>query len=249
MNKSLDITRMRFAGKVLGETLHYLENSYIKEGVTAREISKKAEELIRSYKGCKPAFLGYHGFPAAACVSINEQAVHGIPNDRVIKSGDIVSVDCGVRYRNHFSDACRTVIVGEVPPKIKKMVEVTKEATYLGIEQAIVGNTVGDISFAVQRFVERNGFKVSPVFVGHGIGRELHGDPPVPNCGLPGSGPELVSGQCLAIEPVVFNGQPFAEAGEDGWTVVSTTGCLSAHYEETILIREEGSPEILTRLA
>lgn len=243
---ALDIECMRQAGAILRETLRFVSEEYIREGVSALDVSRKAEEIIRSYEGAAPAFLGYKGFPEAACVSINNQVVHGIPLDRpLLKEGDIISVDCGVRFRDHFSDACRTVGVGEIDSRARKLLKVTKESLEKGIQAARPGNRISDISYAVQKHVERNRFTVSLEFVGHGIGRVIHGPPQIPNYGPPGQGALIEVGNCFAIEPVVFDGSAAAYCAADRWTVLSKQGNLSAHFEDTILITEEG-PELLT---
>ena len=243
----LDLEKMRIAGSILCDTLLVLTEYFIKPGVSALDISRKAEEVITSYPGAVPAFKGYRDFPEAACVSVNDQVVHGIPTaNLIIGEGDLVSVDCGVQFEGHFSDACRTVAVGDVDPRARKLIKVTREAMDKGIQAAKPGNRIGDISYAIQRHVERHRFRVSLEFVGHGIGLELHGSPCVPNYGPPGLGQVIKPGTCLAIEPVVFDGPADAKLGDDGWTVYSKYGNLSAHYEETILVTEDG-PEILTR--
>lgn len=245
--QNLDITAMRKAGSILGEVLRQLTGNMIYPGVSTLDLSKKAEEIIRSYDGASPAFLGYRGFTAAACVSVNHEAVHGVPReDKHLQEGDIVSVDCGVEFNGHFSDACRTVGVGQIGQRQRKLIRATRDALGAGIAAAQPGNRIGDISYAVQRHVERRRFNVSREFVGHGIGRVLHGPPVVPNYGPPGRGGEIKPGICLAVEPVVFDGPPIARLLEDKWTVVSATSCLVAHAEDTVLITEEG-PEILTR--
>jgi methionyl aminopeptidase len=191
--------------------------------------------------------LGYRGFPGALCVSVNQEVVHGIPSaTRFIQEGDVVSIDCGVVYKDHFTDACRTVAVGEVDSRIRKLIKVTSESLNKGILAAGPGGTIGDISYAIQKHVERHRFNVSLDFIGHGIGRVLHGPPAVPNYGPPGVGEELKPGTCLAIEPVVFDGSIDTILQNDDWTVVSKNDNLSAHFEDTILITGEG-PEILTR--
>jgi methionyl aminopeptidase len=239
---------MRKSGRILAETLGFLSGGYIKEGVTTLQISQKAEEIIRSFDGAVPAFLGYKGFPEAACVSINEQVVHGIPDSsQKVKSGNLVSIDIGVLYEGHFTDACRSVAVEPVTARVRKIIKVTKDSLNRGIEAATVGNKVGDISYAIQRLVERKGFNVSRDLQGHGIGKVLHGPPGIPNCGPPDIGEELYDGMCLAIEPVVFDGPYSAKVLNDNWTVVSTNGNLSAHFEDTVIITENG-PEIITRL-
>jgi len=242
----IDLHLMRKSGHMLAETLKFLTTGYVKPGITTLDISNMAEEFIRSYDGAVPAFLGYNGFAGACCVSVNQQIVHGVPDNTPILEGDVVSIDCGVVYKGHFSDACRTVAIGDIDPKVSKLIEVTRESLDEGIKGALVGNRVGDISYAIQRHIERNGFKVSLEFVGHGIGKVLHGPPCIPNYGPPNRGPKLKPGTCLAIEPVVFDGPPDAILAPDGWTVSSKYGNMSAHFEDTIIVTEEG-PEIITR--
>ena len=242
----LNLQSMRQAGAILRETLRFLTEEYIREGLSALDVSRKAEEIIRSYDGGIPAFLGYRGFPETACVSINDQVVHGIPLDRpLLKEGDILSVDCGVEFEGHFSDACRTVGIGQIDPRARKLIKVTRESLEKGIEAAIPGNRIGDISYAIQRHVERNRFTVSLDFVGHGIGKIIHGPPQVPNYGPPGRGELIKAGDCFAIEPVIFDGSASVHCEEDKWTVISNQGNLSAHFEDTILVTEQG-PEKLT---
>lgn len=243
----VDLDLMRKCGRILGETLCFLESECILPGVSTLDIAEKAHNIIRSHKGAVPAFLGYRGFPGVLCVSINEQVVHAIPfKDRIVKSGDIVSIDCGVEYEGHFTDACRTIAVGDVGAHTRKLIKTTREALDRGVAAVKVGNHIGDISYAIQKHVERHRFRVSRHFVGHGIGRVLHGPPVVPNYGPPGAGEPILAGTCLAIEPVVFDGSAEAHTQDDGWTVVSLEGNLSAHWEDTVIATEEG-PEIITR--
>jgi len=243
----VNLEHMRRAGFILSKTLEFLTNGFIKPGMSTLDISSKAEEIIRSYEGATPAFLNYHGFPGAVCVSVNQQVVHGIPTkELIIKSGDIVSIDGGVIYAGHYSDACRTIGVGEIEPRLQKLLKVTEESLSKGIEQMQIGNRIGDISHAVQKHVERNRFRVSLEFVGHGIGKVLHGPPCVPNYGLPQRGEEIKLGTCLAIEPVVFDGSPDAMLADDGWTVLSKFDNMSAHFEDTVIATKDG-PEIVTR--
>jgi len=245
----IDLNMMRKSGSILAETLDYLFNNYIRSGVSAWDISSMGEEIIRSYEGATPAFLGYSGFPASFCVSVNEEVVHAIPRkDRVLQPGDIVSVDGGVIYEEHYSDACRTTYIEKTNKHVKKLLKTTEGALSKGIEAATAGNRVGDISYAIQHHVERNRFTVSLDFTGHGIGKELHLPPQILNYGPPGRGAVLNEGTCLAIEPVVFDGQQDVMLNDDGWTVVSSTGCLSAHFEDTIII-SKGVPEVITRLS
>jgi len=245
-DSDLDLSLMRKSGHILAETLRSLVNEYIVPGITAKGISDRAEEIIRSYDGAIPAFVDYNGFKWSACVSVNEQVVHSIPTNKVLKDGDIVSVDCGVLYHKHYTDACRTVGVGKITDQLQHLLDTTDRSLSLGIEKAVVGGSIGDISYAIQKHVERNGFDVSLEFVGHGIGKKLHQQPCVPNYGLPGGGQRLESGTCLAIEPVVFDGPTDVILNDDGWTIISQCGNMSAHFEDTIIITEKG-PEIITR--
>lgn len=241
----LDLNLMRESGRILSITLSSLQD-FIAPGVSTLDVSLFVEHHIRKLGGA-PAFLGYHGFPAAACVSVNSQVVHAIPRgDLVLRSGDIVSVDVGVIYREHFSDACRTLAVGPIPKRTADLLRTTEMALAQGIKAAGRGAHLSDISYAIQRHVERHRFNVSRDYTGHGIGRALHLEPLVPNFGFPGRGPTLEVGSCLAIEPVVFDGPTEVLLDRDGWTVYSRRGNLSAHFEDTILIAEEG-PEIITR--
>ncbi len=243
----IDLDLMRKCGRILGETLRFLESDCIVPGVSTLDIAEKAHDIIRSYKGAVPAFLGYRGFPGVLCASLNEEVVHGVPlKNNIVKSGDIVSVDCGVEFEGHFTDACRTVAVGDVDVRTRKLIKVTREALDRGIIAARVGNHIGDISYAIQKHVERHRFRVSRDLIGHGIGHVLHGPPAIPNYGPPGDGELIIAGTCLAIEPVVFDGPAEAHIQDDGWTVVSLGGNLSAHWEDTIIATEEG-PEIITR--
>lgn len=242
----IDLDLMRQSGSILAKTLDFLTNVYIRAGLSTLDISKKAEEIIRSFDGAIPAFLNYRGFPGAVCICVNEQVVHGIPGDLILTTGDIVSVDIGVLYKEHYSDACRTVGVGEIAPHLKKLLKVTEKALEKGIEKVQIGNKIGDISYAVQKHVERNRFNISLEFVGHGIGKFLHGPPCVPNYGPPGRGEEIRAGTCLAIEPVVFEGPADAVLSEDKWTVVSKYNNMSAHFEDTVIVTEEG-PEVITK--
>lgn len=243
----IDLECMRKAGYILSKTLDFITSGFVKPGLTTLEISNKAEEIIRSYSDATPAFLGYHGFPGAVCVSVNDQAVHGIPTkDTVLKEGDIVSIDGGVLYKEHYSDACRTIGVGNISNDLKNLLMVTEESLFKGISQVVVGNKIGDISYAIQKHVERNRLRVSLELVGHGIGRVLHGPPCVPNYGPPNRGEEIKLGTCLAIEPVVFDGSPDSKLDKDGWTILSKYGNMSAHFEDTVIVTKDG-PEVVTR--
>lgn len=243
IKNSQEIEYMRQAGKVVGETLLRLEE-LIKPGITTAEIDKVAEEFITK-QGAKPSFKGYGGFPASLCISVNEEVVHGIPGNRVLQEGDIVSVDCGAILNGYQGDAARTFPVGKISDEAMKLINVTRESFFKGIERALVGNRLTDISHAIQQYVEAEGFSVVRDYVGHGIGKNLHEDPEVPNFGRPGRGPKLVSGMVLAIEPMVNIGGFHVKTQSNQWTVVTIDGSLSAHYENTVAILPEG-PEILT---
>jgi len=234
---------MRDAGKITA--LARIEGlSMVKEGVTTRQIDKKIKEVITSH-GATPSFLGYGGFPASACISLNEQVIHGIPSDRALACGDIVKIDVGAVYKGYQGDCAATVGVGEISEEAAKLIEVTKASFFKAFEKAAAGNRVGDIGEAVEKYVVANGFAVVRDFVGHGIGAEMHEDPAVPNYGRPGHGLLLREGMTLAIEPMVNAGTWKVKVLGDGWTVVTLDGKLSAHYENTVAITANG-PEILT---
>lgn len=243
LKSSNEIEHMRKAGKIVAEALAKVEE-VIRPGITTKELDKVAEEYIIS-RGARPSFKGLYGFPATLCMSVNEEVVHGIPGDRVLKDGDIVSIDCGAFLNGFHGDAARTYPVGKITPDAQRLIDVTRESFFKGIEYAVVGNRIGDISHAIQVYVESNGFSVVRDYVGHGIGKELHEEPPVPNYGKAGRGPKLAKGMALAIEPMVNIGTYAVDEKEDGWTVVTYDGKLSAHYENTIVILDNG-PEILT---
>ena len=240
-NQEIDL--MRSAGKIVAETLLLVEEK-VRPGITTAELDRIAEEFITKH-GARPSFKGLYGFPASLCISVNEQVVHGIPGGYVLKDGDIISVDCGA-YKNGFhGDAARTFGVGNISEEAEKLINVTRESFFKGIEYAKVGNRLTDISHEIQSYVEASGFSVVRDFVGHGIGRVVHEDPDVPNYGRPGRGPKLVEGMALAIEPMVNVGNYKVKTLNDDWTVVTSDGSLSAHYENTIVILPDG-PEILT---
>jgi methionyl aminopeptidase len=218
----------------------------IAPGITTKELDQIAEEYILS-KGGRPAFKGYRGFPATLCISINEEVVHGIPGQRRLKEGDIVSLDVGVNFVGYFGDSAITLPVGEVDPEGKRLLEVTKKALTIGIEKAKIGNRLFDISYAIQRWVESHGFSVVRDFVGHGIGKDLHEEPQIPNFGAPHQGPRLEKGMVLALEPMVNEGTYEVRVLSDGWTVVTADGKRSAHFEHTITITDDGA-EILSIL-
>lgn len=235
---------MARAGRIVGEILASLKD-LVKVGISTKEIEQFADRRIRALGG-RPAFKGYRGYPSSICTSVNEQVVHGIPSSRRLKEGDIISVDLGVFLDGFFGDGAVTLPVGTIDRDTGNLLKVTEEALYKGIEQAVEGNRLYDISSAIQRQVEDNGFSVVKLFVGHGIGRELHEEPQVPNYGIQGHGPRLRQGMTLAIEPMVNAGTHEVRILDDGWTAVTTDGKKSAHFEHTVLITS-GEPEILTK--
>ena len=239
-----EIELMRESGKVTGEVLNAL-NDFIKPGMSTLDIDRFVEETIRKHN-MYPTFKGYGGFPGSACVSVNEEIVHGIPyKDRILKEGDIVSVDVGSTYKGYVSDAARTYPVGEISEEAQKLIRVTRESFFEGIQYAKVGYRLSDISHAIQQKAESEGFSVIREFVGHGVGRDLHEDPQIPNYGKPGKGPRLQSGMVFAIEPMIAVGTYEVDALDNDWTVVTRDGKLSAHYENTVVIND-GEPELLT---
>ena len=238
-----DLEMIRRSGKILFRVMQKLCAS-IQEGLSTQAIDRLAQELV-SKEDATPAFKGYKGFPANICISINEEIIHGIPGERKLKNGDLVSLDLGVDYKGYFSDAAITTTVGKVNPRIKKLIEVTKAALAQGIKQARQDNQLSDISYAIQSFVEAKGFSVVRDFVGHGIGHNLHEEPEIPNFGRPHQGPTLKAGMVFAIEPMVNMGSWESRIVENGWTAVTKDGLPSAHFEHTVAITENG-PEILT---
>lgn len=240
-----EINYLRDAGRVVAQTLEEVRKA-VKPEITTQELDQIAEEYIKSC-GATPAFKGYHGFPGNICASVNEEVVHGIPGLRKLKNGDNVSIDIGAVINGYYGDAAITVPVGAVDAELQQLLDVTEQSLYKGIEQAIAGNRLGDISHAVQAHAEKYGYGVVRDFVGHGIGRNMHEDPQIPNYGIPGRGPRLKPGMTLAIEPMINMGTQEVKVLDDGWTVVTTDGKRSAHFEHTIAITPEG-PEILTKL-
>ena len=239
-----EIEKMRRAGELL-EKVHDELGRAIHPGMSTWEINKLGEEMIRSF-GCTPNFLNYNGYPASICVSVNEEVVHGIPSKkRILKEGDIVSLDAGLIYEGYHSDAARTWAVGNVSPEAQKLMDVTKQCFYEGIKFAKAGNHLNDISTAIQAYAEKFGYGVVRELVGHGIGTHLHEDPEVPNFATKRRGILLQPGMTLAIEPMINAGTPDVIWMDDDWTVVTKDHSLSAHYENTILITE-GEPEILS---
>lgn len=237
------IDKMRQAGILVAQTLDLMER-LAKPGIRTIELDAAAEEFILS-KGAVPAFKGYMGYPATLCVSIDDEVVHGIPSDRSLKEGQIVSVDVGVNLDGWYGDAARTLCIGSVSADAKRLLEVTQEALKRGISQAKAGNRLGDISAAVQTYAEEHGYSVVRELVGHGIGQRMHEEPQVPNFGRAHTGPELKAGMVLAIEPMLNVGGCEVSFDADKWTVRTADGSLSAHFEHTVAITERG-PEILT---
>jgi methionyl aminopeptidase len=240
-----EVSRLRTSNQIVAEILSELREK-VKPGVTTRELNSLSEELSRK-KRVIPAFKGYRGYPFALCTSVNGEVVHGMPSDRPLVSGDILSLDFGVVYKGYYGDAAITVPVGSVSVTAKRLIKVTEKGLYDGIERALAGNRLGDVSAAVQGCVEAAGFSVVRDFVGHGIGKSMHEDPQIPNYGVPGRGIELRPGMVLAIEPMVNEGSYRVKVLSDGWTVVTEDGSLSAHFEHSVAITENG-PEILSRM-
>jgi methionyl aminopeptidase len=240
-----EIEKMRRSGRIVRQVLDTVRAA-VAPGVTTMDLERVAEAKIKEL-GAKPAFKGYYDYPCVLCTSVNSEIVHGIPSEkRMLKAGDIVSIDTGVVLDGFYGDAAITVPVGgELTPKLQKLLDVTRESLYRGIEAARIGNTVGDVGSAVQQLVEANGFSVVREFVGHGIGTKLHEEPQVPNYGTPGSGPKLRDGMVLAIEPMVNVGRSETRVLEDNWTAVTKDGTHSAHFEHTVAVTKNG-PVILT---
>lgn len=240
-----EIEKLRISNRIVAEILQELQ-AKVAIGFTTRELETHCRQLCQR-RHVKPAFMGYRGYPAALCASINGVVVHGIPSERKLAAGDILSLDFGVNYCGYYGDAAITVPVGEVSPEAQRLMRITEGSLYAGIEQAQAGNRLGDVSAAIQEHVERAGFSVVRDFVGHGIGRTLHEDPQIPNYGVRGRGIVLKEGMVLAIEPMVNEGGYAVRILQDGWTVVTQDGKLSAHFEHTVAITARG-PEILSRI-
>lgn len=234
---------MKASAEVLKEVFKRLQE-YIKSGISTKDVDNFVENIICSMSAL-PSTKNYHGYPAACCTSVNEVVVHGIPGDRVLNDGDIISVDV-VAFKNGFHcDACRTFAVGDISEDARRLITVTEESFFKGIEKAVVGGRLGDISSAIQEHVEKAGFSIVRDYNGHGIGREMHEDPSVPNHGKPNRGPRLKPGMVLAVEPMVAFGDYKVRTLSDGWTAVTADGKLAAHYENTVVVTN-GEPEILT---
>ena len=232
-----EVELLRDSSLLVGKTLAAVAQR-IRPGVTTLELDAVAEEFIRDH-GAEPGFKGYGGFPNSLCTSVNEAVVHGIPNDKPLVDGDIVSVDCGVLKNEFYGDSAYTFAVGEIAPEIQQLLEVTKECLQKAIEQAVVGKRIGDIGFACQQYAEQNGYGVVRELVGHGLGRSLHEAPEVPNYGRRGNGPRLMDGMVLAIEPMINLGRKEVFHEEDGWTIVTADRKVSAHFEHDIVVRKD----------
>ena len=238
-----ELALMRQACKITAAA-RALAGEMVRPGVSTKQIDAAVHDFIVS-QGAKPSFLGYHGFPASACISVNDTVIHGIPGGYVLQEGDIVSIDVGAFYKGYHGDCAATFPCGAISTQAQKLIDVTKQSFYEGLRFATPGHRVSDISHAIQTYVESNGFSVVRSFVGHGVGAQLHEEPEVPNFGNPGRGPRLLRGMTLAIEPMVNDGVYDVKVLKDGWTTVTADGKLSAHYENTVLITD-GEPEILT---
>jgi len=237
---------MRRAGRLVAETLDKLQSA-VKPGISTADLDRIAYEHI-TRSGGTPSFKGYHGFPASICTSVNDEVVHGIPSKRrVLEGGDIISIDCGAIIGGWHGDAAVTVPVGDATPEMDRLLEVTEESLHKGIEQVLPGKRLGDVSAAIQRYAEKHGYSVVREYVGHGIGRQMHEEPQVPNWGTPGRGILLKQGMALALEPMVNAGTADVRVLKDDWTVVTQDGHWSAHFEHTVALTENG-PEILTKL-
>ena len=239
-----EIEKLRASNRIVAKILATLKGA-IEPGINTLKLDRLAESLTRQYHA-KPAFKGYRGFPYSICTSVNSQVVHGLPCSTPLKEGDIISIDFGVFFDGYYGDAAITVPVGEIAEEASRLLRVTEETLYLGIDQARYGNRLSDISYAIQSHVENNGYSVVRKFVGHGIGRELHEEPQIPNYGKPGFGIRLQPGMALAIEPMVNMGGSDVETLEDGWTAVTKDGSLSAHFEHTVVVTET-APDILSK--
>lgn len=240
-----EIEKIALSCRIVAKTLDYLRDK-VKPGITTREIERLAEDFIRA-SNAMPAFKGYKGYPASICASVNNEVIHGIPSSRVLEEGDILGIDLGVYKDGFYGDAAYTFPVGKVDSEVERLLRVTEESLNIGIEKAREDKRVSDISHSIQKHIETNGFSVVRAFVGHGIGRNLHEDPQIPNFGSPGRGPRLRSGMTLAIEPMVNEGGHEVVVIDDGWTAITLDGKLSAHFEHTILVTSD-KPRILTKI-
>lgn len=243
LKSSHEIELMRRAGKITAAARAYA-GELVKPGVTTQEIDKAVEQFIRK-QGATPSFLHYNGFPASVCASVNDEIIHGIPGKRVLQEGDIVSIDVGAYVGGFHGDCAATFACGAIDPEAQRLIDVTRQSFFEGIRYAKEGQRVGDISAAIQAYVEKEGFSIVREYVGHGVGAKMHESPEIPNFGRPGRGPRLLRGMTLAIEPMVNAGTAAIQQLSDGWTVKTLDGKWSAHYENTVLITD-GEPEILT---
>jgi len=247
LKSARELDLMAQGGKILAATIEALRSA-VRPGISTGELDTIAEQFIRGHEGAVPAFKGLYGFPGSICASLNNEIVHGIPSSkRVLKDGDIVSLDVGVGYKGYFTDSATTVAVGTISPEAQRLLDVTQRALAAGIDAAVLGNHIGDIGAAVQGVVEESGFTVVRDLVGHGIGVEFHEEPQVPNYGKPKRRERLSAGLTVAIEPMVNVGGPATKTLADRWTIVTLDGSLSAHFEHTVAITEDG-PRVLTRL-
>jgi methionyl aminopeptidase len=244
LKNSSELALMRIAGRISAQALQ-VGGEMVRPGVTTGQINQKIHNFILSQDAI-PSFLGYGGFPASACISINDTVIHGIPGDEVIEEGDIVSIDVGALYKGFHGDNAATFPAGRISPEAQKLLNATRESLYKGIEAAVSGNRVGDVSAAIERSIQPYGYGIVRKFVGHGVGKEMHESPEVPNYGVPGKGPRLAVGMTIAIEPMINLGTHDVKILSDGWTVKTVDKSLSAHFEHTVAITENG-PVILTK--
>ena len=243
IKNNIELNYLRQSGKMLNSVKKIIKKN-IAEGITTKELDYIAEKEILDLGG-KPGFKGLYGFPGTICSSFNEEIVHGIPNNRKIKDGDIISIDCGVIYEDFNTDSAFTLGIGNLPVKTSKLIETTLNSLHLGIKEAVPNNHIGDIGHAVESYSTNNGFSVVKEYVGHGIGKNLHEDPQIPNYGMKSSGPKIIEGMALAIEPMLIEGNEQTIIDSDGWTVKTKDGSMSAHFEDTIIITNSGN-EIIT---
>ncbi len=243
IKNNIELNYLRQSGKMLKSVKKTIKKN-IEEGITTKELDYIAEKEILDLGG-KPGFKGLYGFPGTICSSFNEEIVHGIPSDRKITDGDIISIDCGVIYEDFNTDSAFTLGIGNLPAKTSKLIETTLNSLHLGIKEAVPNNHIGDIGHAVETYSTNNGFSVVKEYVGHGIGKNLHEDPQIPNYGIKSSGPKIIEGMALAIEPMLIEGDEHTKIDNDGWTVKTKDGTMSAHFEDTIIITNSGN-EIIT---
>ena len=243
IKNNIELNSLRQSGKMLNSVKEIIKKN-ITAGITTKELDYIAEKEILDLGG-KPGFKGLYGFPGTICSSFNEEIVHGIPSNRKIKDGDIISIDCGVIYEDFNTDSAFTLGIGNLPVKTSKLIETTLNSLHLGIKEAVPNNHIGDIGHAVESYSTNNGFSVVKEYVGHGIGKNLHEDPQIPNYGIKSSGPKIIEGMALAIEPMLIEGDEQTKIDNDGWTVKTKDGSMSAHFEDTIIITNSGN-EIIT---